>query len=338
MPLLCLLCGFNPSFAETNEPVHVYMPDGQIKSHLLRVFITRDLTIADKPVLVAVPGKLLPMNAPRWAEKPIPVAKLARFQHWTEKEGGQEIPFTGTLLLFDLRSQPFPFWKASVRVTPIIEWGDPPQTQAAVGESPVYIGNRAGSALWTIVAVGALALLIYKFTGDNTRKKSIKRLLASPDGRLSLSKAQAAAWTLAIGAMVFFFGLLRFETPVIPDTLVGLMGLSLITRALSYRKEKKADTQFEPKWSDLINTGEGRNSNTGEGGNSILAVTKAQMLFWTCLVICLFCFKTVVDGVLWDVPWQLVVLMGMSQASYMVPKFLPREEQQKTQGATGGEN
>lgn len=30
----------------------------------------------------------------------------------------------------------------------------------------------------------------------------------------------------------------------------------------------------------------------------------------------------VLEGALWEVPWQMVTLMGMSQAGYLGPKFV----------------
>ena len=61
--------------------------------------------------------------------------------------------------------------------------------------------------------------------------------------------------------------------------------------------------------------------HTGEDGRPKLSVTKAQMLFWTRLVILLFCVKSLPDGGRWEVPWQPVTLRGMSQATGMVPKL-----------------
>ena len=46
------------------------------------------------------------------------------------------------------------------------------------------------------------------------------------------------------------------------------------------------------------------------------------MLFWTVLMLVLFVTKSALDGALWDVPWQLVTLMGFSQASYVAPKII----------------
>src|SRR5262245_23151859 len=70
--LLVLLCGISQSIAATNEPIRVFMQDGQIGSHLLRIFVTKDLTQEDKPVLVAIPEQLFDRMKPSWSEQPIP--------------------------------------------------------------------------------------------------------------------------------------------------------------------------------------------------------------------------------------------------------------------------
>lgn len=56
----------------------------------------------------------------------------------------------------------------------------------------------------------------------------------SSDGRLSLARTQVALWTVAIGMVVGGYGMLRLEVPNIPDTLVILMGMSLLTGGVSY--------------------------------------------------------------------------------------------------------
>ena len=57
-------------------------------------------------------------------------------------------------------------------------------------------------------------------------------------------------------------------------------------------------------------------------------MAKAQMIFWTVLTLVVFVAKSVTDGTLWPVPWQMVALMGMSQAGYVAPKLIPATAQQ----------
>jgi hypothetical protein len=136
-------------------------------------------------------------------------------------------------------------------------------------------------------------------------------------------------WTLCIGATVFSFGLTRLEPSAIPETLVALMGLSLATRAITYTQEKPSTKKYVPHLSDLI--------RSKVGTTYELSITKAQMLFWTCLVACLFVAKSLLDGMLWDVPWQLVTLMGFSQASYMVPVLKGPAQKESTEQTKHGD-
>ena len=52
-----------------------------------------------------------------------------------------------------------------------------------------------------------------------------------------------------------------------------------------------------------------------------MSLAKAQMLFWTVLLLVLFVAKSILDGAIWEVPWPLVALMGFSQAGYLAPKL-----------------
>ena len=44
------------------------------------------------------------------------------------------------------------------------------------------------------------------------------------------------------------------------------------------------------------------------------------MPFRTLLLV-IFVSESILDGVIWDVPWPLVALMGFSQAGYLAPKL-----------------
>jgi len=65
-----------------------------------------------------------------------------------------------------------------------------------------------------------------------------------------------------------------------------------------------------------------------QSGRREVSVAKAQMIFWTVLTLVVFVAKSVTDGTLWPVPWQMVALMGMSQAGYVAPKLIPATAQQ----------
>ena len=59
------------------------------------------------------------------------------------------------------------------------------------------------------------------------------------------------------------------------------------------------------------------------------SIAKAQMLFWTLTTLSLFVVKSLLEGELWDVPTQLVALMGVSQAGFLSRKEMSVAEQSK---------
>jgi hypothetical protein len=66
-------------------------------------------------------------------------------------------------------------------------------------------------------------------------------------------------------------------------------------------------------WGDLVR-------GFTPGRDPELSLSKAQMLFWTVLLLVLFVSKSILEGQIWAVPWELVALMGFSQAGYLAPK------------------
>jgi hypothetical protein len=55
-----------------------------------------------------------------------------------------------------------------------------------------------------------------------------------------------------------------------------------------------------------------------------LSVPKAQMVFWTGIILVLFIVKSLLIGGLWEVPWGMVALTGISQAGYVGDKATKR--------------
>jgi hypothetical protein len=252
---------------------------------------------------------------------------VAPHQQLYQTVNGQQIASIGTVLLFDLRHYPLPFYKAMIRVTPVVSWTDPSvaatDSPVAVGAREIYIGNAPGAYGHTLILiaflVGGIAILSRRITGRASH------VLCGPDGRLSLARVQVAAWTIAVGGVVVAFGLVRLEVPEIPESLVVLMGLSFLTGGISYFQANKTpppppplspDPRRAPALADLV-----RESAPGQDdGRPSLA--RAQMVFWTGLLLVLFVAKSLLDGAIWAVPWQMVALMGISQAGYLSPKML----------------
>ena len=104
------------------------------------------------------------------------------------------------------------------------------------------------------------------------------------------------------------------------------MGLSLATGGISYVQTRGAAQPERPRrhfelW-DLICASE-------KDGTVTLSIAKAQMLVWTVIVLCLFIIKSILEGVVWEVPWEMVTLMGLSQAGYLSPIVIPSSPSSK---------
>lgn len=346
------------SAQSTNETAQLYLPDGQLKSHLVRVYVNRDITEQMKPeLLLHAPHSLT--HASQWENTPIPFYRLSRDHRWTQPSDQHPGQKQGTLLLFDLHKIQVPPYKAMIRITPTLVWKEAGETISVTGENEIYLANSLPAMVWSVLVIALIALLIAYLSWESTSGSGRPRLarifagLANPDGTLSIWRSQLAAWTMAIGVVVFGYGLIRLEVPEIPETLVALMGLSLVTGGLGALGKPVLNgpppspappanppaahpplppaplalpvppTPLVPsallpmRLSDLIS------EFNKETQQREVSVAKAQMVFWTLLTLGIFLTKSVTDGTLWPVPWQMVALMGMSQAGYVTAKFAP---------------
>ncbi len=313
------LVGLAAKEAGAAEPRELYVPDGQLRSHLFRVYVDGPLSWTNQP-------RLIFWGAHAWSStntdeavpiRPIVVAAGQVFQK-TTKMG--QVGSAGTLLLFDLSKrrimQPY---KGAARVLPVLEWTELGSTNTLAASAPVNVGNIGMASLWMAVFVSILVAVVARLS--RLKKQTALSLFIGDDGHGSLSRVQLACWTVAVGFSIGVFGLIKAAVPDIPSSLVALMGLSLVTGGVSYvaaTKEGKPLPRLpEPRrfnFADLICTYDA-------DGNSAFSIAKAQMLFWTGVALLLFMVKTFMQGELWDVPWELVTLTGMSQAAFVGPKF-----------------
>lgn len=313
--------------------VELYMPDGQLKSHLIRVYVNVDIP---RKEMVKLTLHRLGSNVGRDQESVdagSPV-ELSRHVVWnrpaTKEEKARNLTFvqgTGTLLLFDLNDKISSFASLGVlRVYPVLSWtkeGNPSTGQqreltTAISEESITMGNGLISALWAFVLVGTCVGTIAGTT--KARTGSYFAFLKEPEEivvggekktvtHLSLWIVQLLIWTLAISGMVLAISLNRSAEVEVPAQLLVLMGLSLTTSGVA----AVAKVPTQPSAGFLLV----RNTQTGEAEFSI---AKAQMLIWTLLTVSLFVFKSWINGALWEVPWMLVAMMGFSQAGYLAPK------------------
>ena len=219
--------------ADNREPRGVYMPDGQLQSHLISVYVTEPLTETSKPRLRLTAGHSVTDRELHEGRLLRPAFIVPR-QQWWEDRLGTKSSATGTLLLFDLsKKRLVPWYKAMSRFRPIVEWNCNGSQCAdiAVGPREVNLGRTTSAWIWTVLVVllvlGALAVL----TGRSKGARPTLKWLCVEDGHYSLARTQILIWTVAIGVMVLFYGLVRLSVPTIPGTLLALMTMSLVTGA-----------------------------------------------------------------------------------------------------------
>jgi hypothetical protein len=306
------------------EPIRLYMPDGQLKSHLIRVYVNREILSDQKPELRLLRSHAITAKAADESIWRTPLV-FASGQEWVEPLYGQQVRRSGTLLLFDIRDLAELGPKAMLRVTPILRWKEDGSYRFAIGPTEVNVGNIVAAASWTLLAV-ALAVLLVIVLACRTKGSPLS-FLAGVDGHLSLAQTQVACWTVVVGGVVLGYGFIRLAIPDIPSSLLVLMGTSLTTGGVAYFKDEQkqgvavasglAPVRQALALKDLV-------IGFTPGQKPELSLAKAQMLFWTVLLLVLFIAKSILDGAIWDVPWPLVALMGFSQIGYLAPKLAPQ--------------
>ncbi len=292
----------NSEEPDKKKTIRVYMPDGQLKSHSVRVYVKENIYLWQNPKL-----ELLRNNAQSSIGET--TAKfVAPNQEWIEVIDGQNITEKGTLMLFDINSMRFGC-KSMTRVTPVVSWND--GKRIAIGAREVNVGNITAAVLWTIFFVGLVLATLIRLSHNKPLL-----FLSGADGHLSLAKTQVACWTVAVGFVVLSYGLIRLDIPNIPQSLLALMGASLVTGGVaSFQDDKQAESKTGSGSSRL------RDLVRAHAADGHISLAKAQMLFWTVLLLLLFVTKSLLDGSIWEVPWELVALMGFSQAGYLAPKL-----------------
>lgn len=308
--------------AGVSEPtLKVYMPDGQLKSHTIRVYVSRNIQSNQNLRLRLLRSHAVTKKAVDEAKHMEP-GLVAPNQEWIESVEGAQVRRTGTLLLFDLGEIAFGL-RAMIRVLPVVSWTEGGTGRLAVGTSEVNVGNIVGAICWTAAIVGLALLVVIGLSWKAGSNPLL--LLTGAGGHLSLAQTQVACWTVAVGSVVLGYGFIRLEIPTIPDSLLVLMGASLTTGGLGYfqdaQKQKSAVAAGVARVQRAFAMGDLVRVSTA-GRQPELSLAKAQMLFWTLLLLVLFISKSILDGVIWEVPWPLVALMGFSHAGYLAPKLV----------------
>lgn len=312
------------------EPqVQLFMADGQLKSHPMRLFITKDIDESMMPQLLLTGSHAISKKQIAEGQRIEPML-IARHQQSEQVVNDAKVSLSGTLILFDLSHYPIPFYKAVMRLTPTLIWqeaADDGSQQVAIGDREIYLANPVPAFLWPLTVVVLLVVMIT--TLAKLSHQSAIRFICDSEGYLSLSRTQVALWTVAIGCMVTAYGFMRLEVPEIPASLVVLMGLSLATGGISYtQSDMEKEEAAQPSGGAIVAAQPLHATSVADlvldykyDPQGRLSLARAQMLFWTVLTLLLFIVKSILDGDLWPVPWELVALMGLSQAGYLAPKI-----------------
>lgn len=348
------------SFAAESNGV-VFVPPGQLKSNLVKVYVLgAEIEPREEPHLYAYKSNFSGSSAVSIL-KPVEVFPNSQYQKEGEppKKGTLLLFNLSDNKSYDaLSGNKFTRYFMGARFYPVVKWGDVIAGPSSEGgeqgssrshvavpktDSTVLVGSLFSSGIAIFVVL--LFVVLWIGIGSWVRSKRFLQVFIGGDGSFSLSKVQLGAWTIVSVFCVGTFGLAYELVPEIPSSLVVLLGLSIATTGSAYafgrqisdadgsddkvvakaavegvkKKNGKLDSGNDEKppsfFYDLISL-----SGVKRGENEV-SIAKAQMLLWTIVSLCLFIVKSLLNGALWVVPWELVCLMGLSQTSYVAPKY-----------------
>jgi len=306
------------------ESISLHMEDGQIYKEPVKIcvanaMITEEMSINLKLSLYQT-SQIFP-------------AHVAPKQMWSEvvSDTGDAVQRSGSILYFDLAQFKSVFSMSILhsrkRVFPILSWEDGEEFKTAVSDKSIWLVNKSGAAFLAAIAVGIfLALLIILVKRLDKNLKLIKFLTSKGD-TVSMSLFQLATWSVAVGSLVIWHAFIRLDVPDIPETLLVLMGLSAGTGVWGLYQSRQQNNQPNGDTSRIRKSHDNKKKRIKLSSmlfispyEKTLSIEKAQLLFWTYITIIIFIVKSYEEGQLWDVPYQLVVLMGISQATFLGKK------------------
>ncbi len=425
-----------PAAAASQPAAQLYPPRVQLDSWPMRVFVSRDIAPETRPMLRLYYADGAYRQALYCDVAPV---NIARRQIWVggAESDGQDAQHVGTWLLFTLKPHgqaaaggvrhdcSVPGLKSVARVQPVLTWTEAGCTgdcQLFASVPYIYVGNAWKATAYALAVLLAFIGLTWLGVRLASRAPGLEyarfRSFFVVDHAFSLSLFQMALWTCAVGFMVLYQLFAAFDAASIPESLITLMGTSLMTagasavlsqnakealtrqvtgireslaasaagaadlaaaklalsrleaalktRSMSRGLATESDALIEAlrpviaapvagaadpakaqasadalqqaaallqaRVAQLPDPDEGNVSLrqrlvemlTTEGDaaeGKTLSLSRLQMLFWTVIIIIMFIAKSIIAGLLWDIPWTLVALMGVSQLGYIGGKF-----------------
>ncbi len=337
---LSILVLFTQNVFAFDNKANIFMPDGQLITRPVKVYISGvNITEDMRPKL-----HLVKMDS---TETKIYKPRVTAPDYfWDEMIENTPVPRTGTMLIFDLSDYHIPVYNSCSRVLPELHWNKFLTSEQTgridtvevflVSNRETFIGNGLNAFLITMLVFCCFLTLAWYLTRDDDKK--ILGLVSTSDGALSMSLTQMALWTIAVGLMVLAYSLLRLRVPDIPESLLFLMTFATLTSvtghwqahrtrdAMKGQGEKIEAKEGMPKLSSILYV---YPEGYTEEDKYDPSIAKAQILFWTLTTLIIFIFKSIAEGQLWDVPWQLVALMGISQGNFLMRKEMALTEAKK---------
>jgi hypothetical protein len=214
-------------------------------------------------------------------------------------------------------------WLGSGSFAPVLAQGGAQAQPGAAAPTPAPQANSSAPYLlghWMAFGVAlGFAVLVLLLTVLVKSKEGVN-FFQSPDGAVSVSKVQVWLWTMTIIFSYVYLFLWHGPPDKFPDSLWELMGISALSTGTARYiavvtgkpQQPAANVQqaiAQQRWLASMLSDDGQPS-----------MMRLQMFGWTLVTVFLFLMELHRHQALWDVPIQLVILMGISHAGYLADK------------------
>lgn len=187
---------------------------------------------------------------------------------------------------------------------------------------------------WLASLLAGLVLVLTLYVRGRAAGGEKVNFFQSPSGVYSVSRFQVWLWTVVI---IFSYGYLFLSqgtSPAFPDSIWALLGISMASigaaTSLAARRPPApggAPTPQPPATSEAAIQSPPPQQNpvvsmlSEKGTPSIM---RLQMIAWTIAAVVFFVKHVYSTGLLWDVPANLLILMGISHGGYLADKAAGR--------------
>lgn len=192
--------------------------------------------------------------------------------------------------------------------------------------------NAAGWAAGLLAAL--VVLLTFRVRTSPDGKDPKLNFFQSPDGVYSVSRFQVWLWTIVILFSYGYLFLSRGVSPDFPESIWALLGISVASigtaTAIAVKSPPASVPEHwqKPKQSPLV-------SMLSEDGKP--SIMRLQLFVWTIATVVFFVSYLKTNGELWNVPSNLLILMGISHGGYLVDKAAESSRERPALAAGGND-